>query len=262
MITKKLLILFIILIIIFINKKQIEIFTNKLRKEDIIYIHIGKTGGSTLQNYFNFRKIHTIKPQFFNNKRYIISIRNPLKLFVANINNEKKIIYALEHYYNTKKILNIPAQERLERHIKNNKKYSHTREIDQFLKKNSINQICLNIKNIDKKYLVGHTLKNISWYLDNGEFIKKYHKNIIYVTKQETLDNDINNIAKMLNIKVNLNEKKNKRKNNDKDEYLSPQAIKNLKDFFKNTEYKTLKTLYDYNFIDKEYLDYCYTYKT
>ena len=100
----------------------------------------------------------------------------------------------------------------------------------------------------------------MSWYLDNGEFVKKAHKNIVYVVKQETLNDDINNISKLIKENITHNSSNDKRVNTDKDEYLSPLAIKNLKEFFKDTEYKTLETLYKYNFIDKEYLDYCYTY--
>nr|QFG74486.1 MAG: hypothetical protein [Megaviridae environmental sample] len=239
---------------------QKETFSNQLNKKDVRFIHVGKTGGSTLGGCFKFKQWHCTKPKFNKNEKYIISIRNPLKLFVSNINNEKKVVQALDHYNNTKEVLDIPAHERLKSLINKNIKYSFSKDIHNFLKINSLDQICINIKNIDKKYLVGHTLKNISWYLNNGKFIEKYHKNIVYVTKQETLNDDIKNIAKMLNMNINLDKRKDKRVNNNKDDYLSPLAIKNLKDFFKDTEYKTLQTLYNYGFINKEYLDYCYTY--
>jgi len=246
----------------FINEHDLdyyEDFSNDLiNKNDIIFIHVGKTGGSTMKSVFNFKEIHHQVATFNKNKKYIISIRHPIKRLISAYNMSKSLIIHND--------LGVSEKPVFTRFKKNG--YYYTEEYDRIFKKfKSLNDLCEQIFTSDDAYNLvtstapyQHLGKNTSWYLNNGEFIKKYHKNIIYVTKQETLNDDINNIAKMIGMDINYNSEKDRRVNKNKDEYLSPLAIKNLIDYFKDTEYKTLQVLYEYGFIDKEYLDYCYTY--
>nr|QFG74592.1 MAG: hypothetical protein [Megaviridae environmental sample] len=230
--------------------------TFNYNKKDVILVHVGKSGGSTIKEHFKFKSFHHRKAIFYPEKKYIISIRHPIKRFVSAYNMSNSLIK-----YNK---LGVSDSKALIRYKKDGYYYSKKYDND-FKKFNSLNDLCEQIFTSNVAFSLVNSLaphqhlgKNMSWYLDNGEFIKKYHENIIYVTKQETLNDDINAISNILGLSVkNI---KNRRVKLNKDVYLSSLAINNLHKLYENTEYKTLKTLYDYNFIDKNYLDYCYTY--
>ena len=101
--------------------------------------------------------------------------------------------------------------------------------------------------------------KGYNYFFDNGNFIDKYYKQIIYIGIIENMDNDLNNLAKILNI--NIKDKKiNCYRKNSYNIILSDLAIKNICDIFKNTEFKCIKKLYELNLISKEicesYLNY------
>lgn len=101
-----------------------------------------------------------------------------------------------------------------------------------------------------------HIYKGIGWYLYNGDFIKKNHNKILFVGSVENMDNDLQKLNKLLSTNINTNTKIRENKTNN-DKYLSKKAIKNLLEFYKNTEYKAIKVLKDYNFItNKLYEDY------
>jgi hypothetical protein len=96
---------------------------------------------------------------------------------------------------------------------------------------------------------IEHIYKGIGWYLHNGDFIEKNREKIIYCE-------DINCInTKYLSIIMKINAcyctyKRINKRNNDK--FLSPKAIKNILNFYKDTDYKALQKLVEYNFITQE----------
>jgi hypothetical protein len=79
-----------------------------------------------------------------------------------------------------------------------------------------------------------------------------------YLQNNSILNVNILNVN-ILNVNIS-NKKTHWRENKNKDMYLSDLAIKNLLEFYKNTDYQTLNILYEYNFIDKETLDSYYKY--
>ena len=114
-------------------------------------------------------------------------------------------------------------------------------------------------ENIKKKRLalelmnsdVEHIFKGIGWYLYNGDFVEKNHSKIIFVGTCENMADDMIKLSNLLNIKIN--NKKHMRKNTNNDnKYLSPKAIKNIINFYKDTDYKALQKLVEYNFITKD----------
>lgn len=247
--------------------KNYESFENQ---NNIIFIHIGKTGGTTIESIFKFKKVHINRPKVIPGKKYIISIRNPIHRFVSAFNMWSTVINKPQPNRKNINVNNFVIDNYVYKRKETNGFYI-TKEYDNLIKyfktPNSLAEsLSSNDQVVKEKALKlfndphQHIYKNISWYLNNGNFVKNNHKNILYVVKQETLDDDIEKLKKILNTdgKMSLN---NKRVNKTKDTYLSPLAIKNLLKFYKNTEYKTLETLHVYGFIDKEYLDYCYTYK-
>lgn len=264
----KLLIIFllIVLFIIYFYKTR-ESFENP---SNIIFIHIGKTGGTTIESIFRFKKVHINRPKVIPGKKYIISIRNPIHRFVSAFNMWSTVINKPPPKLKNINVDNFVIDNYVYERKENDGFYvseNYDNLIKYFKTPNSLAEsLSSNDPVVKRKALKlfndphQHIYKNISWYLNNGEFVKKNYKNILYVVKQETLDQDVDNLKKILNTNGRYI-KNNKRVNNNKDTYLSPLAIKNLLKFYKETEYKTLETLHVYGFIDKDYLNYCYTYK-
>ena len=97
-----------------------------------------------------------------------------------------------------------------------------------------------------------HIFKGIGWYLYNGDFIEKNHNKIIFVGTCENMADDITRLSNLLNIQNNSEEKKIRENINNNDKFLSPKAIKNILNFYKDTDYKALQKLVEYNFITKD----------
>ena len=105
---------------------------------------------------------------------------------------------------------------------------------------------------------VEHLGKSIGWYLDNGNFIRKYHNRIIYCE-------DINNIdLKILSTITGQGPTLTsyKRKNVGVfDKKLTLKAINNIKNLYKDTDYKALKELSNHNLISRKLHEDYYYYK-
>jgi len=96
-----------------------------------------------------------------------------------------------------------------------------------------------------------HIFKGIGWYLYNGNFIEKNHHKIIFVGTVENMEDDIKRLSDFLNVKMDDRSHLRKNKSNN-DHFLSPKAIKNILNFYKNTDYKALQKLVEYNFITED----------
>ena len=106
---------------------------------------------------------------------------------------------------------------------------------------------------------IEHIFKGIGWYLYNGDFIEKNHNKIIFVGTCENIENDLKRLSNLLNIKVNNKNRIRENKNNN-DTYLSYKAIKNILNFYKDTDYKALEKLVEYNFITKDLFEKYHSY--
>ena len=130
---------------------------------DIIFIHVGKTGGSTMKSVFNFKEIHHQVATFNKNKKYIISIRHPIKRLISAYNMSKSLIIHND--------LGVSNKQALTRFKKNG--YYYTEEYDRIFKKfKSLNDLCEKIFTSDDAYNLvtstapsQHLGKNMSWYL-------------------------------------------------------------------------------------------------
>ena len=103
-----------------------------------------------------------------------------------------------------------------------------------------------------------HIFKGIGWYLYNGKFIEENYNKIVLVGSIENMENDMLKLSNLLNIKIT---KKKVRENTfNKNIELSEKSIKNLLDFYKETDYQALQTCIKFNLISKELLDSYLTY--
>ena len=262
-------------------KKIININSSNL---NYIYIHIGKCGGSSIRNLlqqsieskFTFYHLNrpNLKRQDISN-RFLFVIRNPIERYVSAFNHSKNLID-----FDVSKISN-PDQLSLENclapfHIKNkikNKGIVFSKEYDDlisfFKDANSLaeslssNNIGIKSKAISlMKNGFEHLYKGIGWYLHNGDFIRKYHSQIIFVGRLEFLKDDINSFSKTNN-KFNLNSSKlNEIRVNSKiySKYLSEKAINNIIHWYSDSDFKAIKKLYKYNLITKNYYEGCFNY--
>ena len=244
----------------------------------LAFIHIGKTGGSAIYKILTEKKINFIEyhnTQNYNiNKKFIIWVRNPLSRFVSAFNY---LYYLVNYDCRNKKVCDISVDNCLgpliiKHKIRHNKKYiydeTHDNLINFFQTPNYLaRSLTSNNPDIKAKALLlmnstmTHIFKGIGWYLDNGKFIMFNKKKILFVGKQETMEEDIEGLSKILN--TELNSDCVIRKNiytPESSKYLSPLAIKNLINFYKDTDYAALKKLNKHGWISDEVLALYYTY--
>jgi hypothetical protein len=242
------------------------------------FIHVGKTGGSTIttilkQKHIKFKQYHFNK-SYKNNEKYIIWIRNPLTRFVSAFNMSKSLVYfncnIPINMITSKNCLNV---RRIINKIRNKKTYAYSPKYDKLIKffgnannlAVSLTSEDINIKRKAHKLMniscQGHMFNGTGWYLNNGNFVKERNKDILFVGKTETMSKDINKLSIILNTQLNTNVRaKNNKFSTEKSKYLSPLAIENLIQFYKDTDYAALIELKNYGWITEEDLESYYKY--
>jgi len=182
-------------------------------------IHIGKCGGGTINTLLTINKIkcesiHTTKPIFDPNTKYIIAIRNPIKRFISAFWWRYKLVVT------TNKQSNRFLGER-----------------DTLLHYNSPNTLAEQISkfNINTTY-IHHIKEDIDFYL--GDFLKNCKKeNIFGVITTENLDEDFKNLFGVTT--VNVREKQNAYNSK-----LSELGYANLKNYL-HKDYECIDKLYE-----------------
>lgn len=192
---------------------------------NIIFIHIGKCGGSSVEYIFEKnnieinKKIHVEKPIYNNKCKYIILLRNPVKRFISAFNWRRKLV------------VDDKSQEfRFENEKALLEKYKNINNLSQRISEFS-----------SENGYIHHINENIDFYLT--DFLNKCEKeNIIAVMTTETLNEDLKHF---FNIDLDgTHLKKNKR-----DEKLSNLEYSSLKQYLKN-DYACIDKLYELGLID------------
>lgn len=243
-------------------------------KPELHFIHIGKCGGTSLVNFFlensiQFKQFHLTRPDLFEpNQRYIIWVRDPIKRFISAFNHSKEIVnFDVSQLKGEKpSIHNCQAPQKIERKIKRGYAYESGYEylINRF---ESANHLAESLTGLDsgakrdaKKLMAHrteHIYKSIGWYLDNGEFINHFHQQIKFVGSLENMHEDFNTLLNILDVKCHgEHEIYHLRKNKiDIPKALSSKARANLYEFYKETDYKAIKSLVDYDLLDLKVLE-------
>jgi hypothetical protein len=106
-----------------------------------------------------------------------------------------------------------------------------------------------------------HLKKGIGWYLDNGEFVKRCNGRILFVGRTENMEEDILGLSKKLGVTLDGKLKLRENVYLDKSmKYMSPLAVKNIIEWYKNTDYKALNVLNKKGWVSSDTLKsyYCY----
>lgn len=238
--------------------------------ERLLNIHIGKTGGSTvhgflkenLPGYSPKNRTHGSPARHSKNKEYITWIRNPLDRYVSAFNMHYGILtnnesIGIPKLYDKNGIFKkeswSPTYIDLLNYFKTPNNFAEA------LSKDSPDYNHAFALSTYTKQPVGlsHINTGLGWYLLDKNFLHKAHKNFLFVGTQESMEEDLEQLKKILNIE-NPKPIENLRINKGAyDKNLSPLAIKNLKEYFKK-DYECLDLLVKYNLINPKKIESYY----
>jgi hypothetical protein len=240
------------------------------------FIHIGKTGGTTINNILrdkipNYKEYHHVK-NYNNSEKYIIWIRNPISRFVSAFNHSYYGICADPTTIKKFDIKHCLMPGRMLTSLKT--PYVFSSKYDALFKCfNSANHLAENLYSEDDPIMKEkavklmlcedeHLFKGIGWYLNNGNFIKNKNDKILFIGRMENMKEDIIRLSKKLGVVLDENTKLRENIYVDKSmKYLSPLAIKNIIEWYRNSDYLALNIIYKNGWITEKVLNSYYIYE-
>jgi hypothetical protein len=237
----------------------------------IAFIHIGKTGGTTMGALLKpkiptFKEYHLTR-NYKPGESFVIWVRNPISRFVSAFNHSyysvhtdpKTIpIFDLKHCLNpchVKKALHQAFVFSLEYDflVRTFESANHLAEsltsTDEVLRTKAIALM---------NHPTEHLQKGIGWYLQNGAFVDTCKDAIFFVGRLEHMRDDIDALSSKLGVPLDNTLKLRENVYMDPSKkILSELAIKNIIDWYKDTDYKALEQLKTHGWIDETtYLSY------
>jgi len=244
------------------------------RIDNLKFIHIGKCGGTAInQHFFNsgihIEEYHLIKPKLSNVDYYFSWIRNPIKRFVSAFNHSKNILdFEIKNCdAENLNLDNCPAPAKILSRIRTGiafedgydklvQTFENANELAESL--SSSNKILKDKAKCLMNHPEEHIFKGIGWYLHNGLFIEKFQKQISLIGRLEHMNDDFKKLSVLLGIQQsfkNQNVKPSRVGNKDLPVYLSKVAVKNIRDFYSDTDYKALNILKSKGFISEDTIE-------
>lgn len=204
----------------------------------LIFVHIGKCGGVTLENalkssplvkdlFATVHKVHIRKPPILKNASYAIVVRNPIDRAISAFNWRYKLVVTdeLQKY-------------RFEGEHEILKKYGTLNALSEALYQDGV----LNLSVADEFQKIHHLKENISFYLK--PLLDEISPSQLFaVFATETLDDDISTI---LGVQNDIYINQNSNQTPDKKKYFSEKAYQNLKTYLKD-DYSYLSKLLTMN---------------
>ena len=240
---------------------------------NVRFIHIGKTGGSTVRwNLLSagvyIEEFHVRRPVWSPNTWYFFWIRNPLRRFVSAFNFSKEVItFDFSNLTIAELTMeNCPAPEKIQRRMERGFAYepSYDNLVLQFDSANALAESLTSNNSILRhkahqlmRHYQEHIFKGIGWYLDNGAFVRNFHRQILLVGRTEAFDQDLARLEDALGISLRQKDlaiHKRKDGSNLKRD-LSSKAISNLRHFYANSDYAALRQLMNKGFISADVYD-------
>lgn len=229
--------------------KQDSLFDEKYTdgaKGELVYIHIGKCGGSTLWRAINsspvvkdkftsVRKVHIRKPYYQKNIQYIIVLRNPINRAISAFNWRYKLV------------VDCKEQEfRFCGEYEILKKYGTLSNFAETLYDNDV----LNLRSVKEWQNVHHLKEDIDFYL-SGILENLSASQIFSVLVQECLNDDM---QRFLSIDQTSSVHENRSSTPDEMLRLSTVAYKNLKKFLKS-DYDVIEKVNDMHPLGQDRLE-------
>ena len=218
----------------------------------ITFIHVGKTGGQTVQNElrkhlnprfksYHRRKVNEIHPDTL----YVTWIRNPIDRFVSAF---------YWRYYLIKKSgkarvvsFEIPLEDELA-------------IIEKYGTPNNLAELLFEDTREGKRArrdmcYIGHVCMDVSWYLNKGEFLREHQDQFLFVGMTEHLQEDMAQLSTLLNMDLtDIAEDKHVNDSSEYDKTLSPKAKRNLAKFFSN-DYRVFDIMVEMGLLDARRLE-------
>lgn len=215
------------------------------------------------------------QPKPVDNATYIIWLRNPISRFISAFNHSKalsefdvstfskeelfdsattpyyKLTNKIENKFNTGcPFAEWPSGERYEELL------SYFESANSLAE--SISSQNPKLKNAAIELMnnseVEHIGKSIGWYLDDGKFIDRVVQQIIMVGLQESMSEDVTTLCQLTNsIHPDLTPVRAALIANDS--LLSTKGVRNLRNFYLNTDYAAVETIKKYKLISENHYE-------
>jgi hypothetical protein len=235
-------------------------------------IHIGKTGGTTIKELLKIKQYHNNKNYNFKNN-FIIWIRNPIARFVSAFNMSYINVNFKDYIKNVNKLedTDVLVKIRIREYLSKQTNYIFSKKYDELVKffktannlAEGLSSNDITIREKAEKLMnspLEHINKGIGWYLNNGKFVRNHNSNIIFVGRQETMDEDIERLGVLLKKELKSDKIKINNYSSKESKYLSPLAIENIVNYYKDSDYAALIELNKHGWISDETLKSYYTY--
>ena len=247
------------------------------RLQKIAYLHIGKCAGTTLYDYFKSNSeidityLHMKRIELTDciNYSFAFFIRHPISRFISAFNHTKRIVELDTSGLNINQLnhSNSYSPKRIRRKMMHGG-IAFSEQYDQLVRHfSSANGLAESLYSEDKKQrqkaqnLMSlpneHLYKGIGWYLHNGELIKRFSENIKFVGCVETIEKDIQIAKSLFGLNITSDQTKRKRLGlSSSMDSLTALAIRNLQQWYQNTDYQAIQSLYNHGLISEDIYSY------